>query len=172
MASKSKIKGSTFEREISKFLTELYNEPFHRVVGSGAYIGGSNAFRKGHLNENQIKSFKGDINAPDSWVKFNSELKSYADFSFHQLFTGSNKMLDAWIEQCCIVAESDDFNIVIFKITRKGTFVAVETKNKNLTFENHLVYNSSKYGQWAVMENELFWYLNKDTVRSLCTKKK
>jgi hypothetical protein len=168
MPSKSKIKGSTFERDIAKFLSELYGENFHRVIGSGAFVGGTNSFRKNKLDENQVKSFKGDINAPDSWVRFNSELKSYGDFAFHQLFTGSNKMLDNWIEQCYTVSEPDDFNILIFKITRRGTFVAVESKNNSLTFSNHLVYNNPKYGQWTIMDNELFWNINKDEVRRLC----
>jgi signal transduction histidine kinase len=79
MPSKSKNKGSSFEREIATFLSNLYSESFVRIPNSGAYIGGANTHRKNRLSENQIKSFKGDIVPPDSWVYFNAEAKNYAD---------------------------------------------------------------------------------------------
>ena len=67
MTSKSKIKGSSFERECAKFLSELYSASFHRNLnGSGAYIGGRNVFRKNTLSESQIRNSKGDITPPES----------------------------------------------------------------------------------------------------------
>ena len=45
MPSKSKIKGSSFEREIAKELSDLYNESFVRTPSSGAYVGGSKVAR-------------------------------------------------------------------------------------------------------------------------------
>ena len=59
MPSKSKIKGSGYEREVAKSLSETYNEPFVRVPNSGAYVGGINNHRKNFLDSNQTKSFKG-----------------------------------------------------------------------------------------------------------------
>ena len=85
MPSKSKTKGSSFEREVAKELSDLYNESFVRTPSSGAYIGGSNVARKEVLSEGQIQSFRGDIIPPDDWKYFNVECKSYADFPFHQL---------------------------------------------------------------------------------------
>ena len=38
MPSKSKAKGSSYERELAKFLSEKYNGSFVRVPNSGAYI--------------------------------------------------------------------------------------------------------------------------------------
>jgi len=71
MPSKSKIKGSAFEREMAKFLSEKYDESFVRVPNSGAYIGGKNQKRTDVLSEGQIRAFKGDIIPPDDWIYFN-----------------------------------------------------------------------------------------------------
>jgi hypothetical protein len=47
MPSPQKAKGSGFEREIAKYLSEKYGESFIRAPGSGAYIGGKNISNKG-----------------------------------------------------------------------------------------------------------------------------
>jgi hypothetical protein len=105
MTSPSKIKGNSFERQTADFLTSLYGEKFIRVPGSGAYICGKNTQRKQFLHEGQIRNFKGDIVPGESFPKFNAECKSYKDFPFHQLFSGSVKILEAWIDQCMDVAD-------------------------------------------------------------------
>lgn len=51
MPSKSKTKGSSFEREIAVYLSNLYKESFVRVPNSGAYTGGNNSHRKEFLHE-------------------------------------------------------------------------------------------------------------------------
>ena len=61
MPSPQKNKGSGFEREIAKYLSDLYGESFIRAPGSGAYVGGKNQSRTQILHEGQIRSFKGDI---------------------------------------------------------------------------------------------------------------
>ena len=67
MPSKSKAKGSSYERDLAKFLSEKYNGSFVRVPNSGAYIGGSNFHRATNLSEGQVRGFKGDIIPPDNW---------------------------------------------------------------------------------------------------------
>ena len=54
MSSPSKNKGSGFEREIAKYLSEKYSESFIRAPGSGAYVGGKNQSRTQFLHEGQI----------------------------------------------------------------------------------------------------------------------
>ena len=125
MPSKSKNKGSSFERDVAKRLTDLFGESFIRVTNSGAYIGGKNTARKDNLSEAQIRHSKGDIVPGPSFGRMNAEAKSYADFPFHQLFTGSCKQLDGWIEQMLEVADKGDFNILFMKFNRKGTYVVV-----------------------------------------------
>ena len=127
MPSKQKAKGSSWERDVAKFLSELYNESFIRAPGSGAYIGGKNTFRKNILDESQVKSFKGDIVPGESFAKFNCECKFYADFPFHHFLTMTKvNQLEEWLGQLLEVSDDNDFNILIFKINRKGAFVAVE----------------------------------------------
>lgn len=164
MPSASKNKGSSFEREIAKFLTDLYGESFIRAPGSGAYIGGKNQSRTQVLHEGQIRSFKGDIVPGLSFPKFNAECKSYADFPFHLLMSGECKVLDAWINQLMDVAETGDCSVLYMKFNRKGKFVAVQSKFTWVA-DNFIHYNSETTGEWIIMEFEHFFKLNKDLLK-------
>lgn len=168
MPSKSKSKGSSFERTYATFLSNTFGSPFIRVPNSGAFIGGKNNVRKSRLDENQAKTFKGDIIAPDTWMNWNCECKSYADFPFHQLLSGNVKVLDSWIEQCMAVADDGDFSFIAFKISRKGTFVAVKNCHEGLTFSNKMVYNNSKFGEWIITDSDSFWKLNTGIIENIC----
>lgn len=163
--SKSKIKGSTFEREVASYLSNLYDDSFVRSSFSGAYIGKSNAHRKTHLSENQTKSFKGDIVPPDSWIKFNAEAKSYADFPFHQVLAGSCKQLDGWLDQLMSVSDEGDLNILFVKINRKGRFVALQSKYTWVT-DQFMYYTSSKHGDWILADFDHFFNHNKDLLKT------
>lgn len=164
MPSTSKNKGSSFEREIAKFLTDLYGESFIRAPGSGAYIGGKNQSRTQVLHEGQIRSFKGDIVPGLSFPKFNAECKSYADFPFHLLMSGECKVLDAWINQLMDVAETNDCSVLYMKFNRKGKFVAVQSKFTWIA-DNFIHYNSEITGEWIIMEFDHFFKLNKDLLK-------
>ena len=170
MTSPSKAKGNSFERQTADFLTKLYGEKFIRAPGSGAYTGGKNTVRKQFLHEGQIRSFKGDIVPGQSFPMLNAECKSYQDFPFHQLFSGSVKILDSWIQQCADAADPGDFNIIFMKFNRKGTYIAVEAQpnNTDLVFTRHFNYTSGINGHWMIMQHDLFWELNSDTVKTLC----
>lgn len=170
MTSKSKNKGNSWERDVAKHLTNLYGETFIRAPGSGAYVGGSNTKRKEYLHEGQIRSFKGDIIPGQSFPKFNAECKSYADFPFHQLFNGSCKQLDAWLDQLLEASDDQDFNILIMKFNRKGKFVAVQFDQYYevpLFVEYHMLYQYRDY-RWAIMDYDRFWALNSEFVRIAC----
>lgn len=164
MPSKSKTKGSAWERNVAKFLTETYEEPFIRIPTSGAFTGGKNSFRMNNMQEGQILSRRGDIQPPDDWKFFNCEAKSYADFRFHQLFTGDNKVLDEWIIQTLDVAYDHDFNIILMKFNNKGTWVAFESK--------HGIFNvdrSIRYKDWIFCSWDSFWTPNHICyVKNLC----
>lgn len=170
MPSPSKAKGNSFERKVADFLTNLYDEKFIRAPGSGAYVGGKNAHRKQLLHEGQIRNFKGDIVPGQSFPKLNAECKSYKDFPFHQLFSGTVNILESWINQCMDVADTGDFNILFLKFNNKGTYVAVqvEPNNTNLVFTRHFNYGSKKNGHWFIMDHDTFFELNADVVRTLC----
>jgi len=170
--SASKRKGSSWERDIANHLSELYGEKFIRVQNSGAFVGGKNSARKQVLDQGQIRSLKGDIVPPSSWIHFNCEAKSYADFPFHQLFQGSVKLLETWVDQCMEVADQGDVNLLIMKFNRKGKFVAIQLQPdyKMLTFHQHLIYNSINHGEWALMDYDLFWQHNSEIIKKLSQK--
>lgn len=123
MAINSKNKGNTWEREVAKFLSSLFNESFIRSPSSGAFVGGSNAFRKDTLSESQLTMSKGDIVPPDTMLKLNIEAKFYGDMSFHQLIDNDCPQLNNWIDQSNFTSDAGDISFVIFKINRKGSWV-------------------------------------------------
>jgi hypothetical protein len=165
MPSPQKNKGSGFEREIAKYLSEKYSESFIRAPGSGAYVGGKNQSRTEFLHEGQIRSFKGDIVPGQSFSKMNIECKFYADFPFHLLLTGECRVIDTWIEQLMDVAEPDDINLLFMKFNRKGRYVAVQSK---LTWvsDNFVYYTSKKYGDWTIFEFDSFFTHNTDILKT------
>ena len=171
MPSPSKAKGNSFERQTADFLTNLYGEKFIRAPGSGAYVGGKNTHRKEVLHEGQIRSFKGDIVPGQSFSKMNAECKSYKEFPFHQLFSGEVKLLESWIDQCMDVADEGDFNIIFMKFNRKGTYVAIQAQpnQTDLFFTRHFNYASKKHSHWFIMDHDLFFELNAETVKALCS---
>jgi len=131
MSSKSKNKGKSWERSVCLILSELYNDSFIRVPGSGAFIGGTNEFRKETLSTEQIKLSRGDIIPPLNFPHFLAECKNYADFPFHQLLANNTiKLLDTWIAQVehDVISENDVW-LLFIKITRKGEFVLFNTNH-------------------------------------------
>lgn len=165
MPSPQKAKGSGFEREIAKYLSDLYGESFIRAPGSGAYIGGKNQNRTQILHEGQIRSFKGDIVPGESFPKFNAECKFYSDFAFHLLLSGEHKVLDGWLQQLLDVADPGDCNILFMKFNRIGRYVAVPCHLTWIT-DNFFFYGSKKVGDWYIMEFDTFMAQNKDILKS------
>jgi len=165
MTSPQKAKGSGFEREIAKYLSEKYSESFIRAPGSGAYVGGKNQVRKEVLHEGQIRSFKGDVVPGQSFKRMNIECKFYADFPFHLLLTGDCKVIDAWIDQLMDVADEHDVNLLFMKFNRKGRYVAVQSK---LTWvsDNFVYYTSKKHGDWTIFEFDSFFELNTELLKT------
>lgn len=168
MPSPQKQKGSSWERDVARFLTATYNESFIRAPGSGAYVGGKNKQRTQILHEGQIRSFKGDIVPGQSFPKFNAECKSYADFPFHLVLTGDCKVLDSWLDQMMDVSEEQDLNILFMKFNRKGSFVCVQTKLTWIT-DQFLYYTSKKHKDWLIIEFDHFFKLNKDLLKNYCS---
>jgi hypothetical protein len=169
MPSPQKQKGSSWERDVAKFLTSTYKESFIRAPGSGAYVGGSNQVRKQFLHEGQIRSFKGDIVPGESFKRFNAECKNYGDFPFHQLLQGECKQLDSWINQLMDVADPDDVNILFIKISRIGKFILVQDK---YTWDHsipHTIYFNKTYGTWKMFDFDSFWEYNTNIFKTLCT---
>ena len=168
MPSPQKAKGSGFEREVAKFLSDTYNESFIRAPGSGAYVGGKNQSRTEFLHEGQIRSFKGDIVPGQSFSKMNVECKFYADFPFHLLLTGDCKVLDGWLEQLMDVADPDDVNILFMKFNRKGKYICLQSKLTWIS-DNFTYYTSKKHGDWMIFEFDSFFKYNIEILKAYST---
>ena len=169
MPSPQKAKGSSWERDVARFLSGLYGETFIRAPGSGAYVGGVNKARKEYLHEGQIRAFKGDIVPGQSFPKFNAECKFYKQFSFHRLLQPEPlPQLEDWISQLMDVADDGDFNILIMKFNQIGKFIAVESKH-NSTNKNYIDYWSNTTGSnWRISDFEEFFTRNSELVKTLC----
>lgn len=148
---KSKDKGKGYEREVAKFLSDMYGESFIRTFTSGAFVGGQNASRKSTLSMGQIRSNKSDIIPPDEWNNFAVECKFYKEWPFHQLFTGDLALLDEWIDQLEQTSDRDDLKIIFMKFNRKGQWVCFPA---GLDF---LVDRSVDYKGWKFCSWEQFW---------------
>ena len=161
MPSKSKSKGNSWELEVSKFLSETYNESFLRIPSSGAFVGGKNNFRKTQIDSAQLQGKKGDIHPPAAWKHWNIECKSYADFPFHQLWYANVKILDSWIAQQHEVEDVGDLNLILIKISHKDKWVVFPTTLGFVT-DRCLVYKGWTFTSW----ND-FWLkeINRDLVK-------
>ena len=168
MTSPQKTKGSSFEREVAKFLSETYNESFIRAPGSGAYIGGKNQSRKNTLHEGQIRTFKGDIVPGESFKHLNAECKNYKEFPFNLVLSGDCKVLESWLDQLMTVAESSDLNILFLKITRKGKFVIVPN-NRTWVTDQFLYYTSNCHKDWLIIDFDHFFKHNTELFEVYCT---
>jgi len=168
MPNPQKQKGSSFEREIARYLSDLYKESFIRAPGSGAYVGGKNQARTQILHEGQIRSFKGDIVPGQSFPKFNAECKSYADFPFNLVLAGECKVLDGWLDQMMEVAEPGDLNILFMKFNRKGKFIVVQSSLTWIT-DHFLYYTSTKHKDWLILEFDNFFKHNAELLKKYCS---
>lgn len=162
----SKAKGNSWELNVAKTLSSLFNESFIRTPSSGGYIGGKNSARKQVLHEGQIRAMKGDIIPPMHWKHFNVECKSYAEFPFHQLFSNNPvKLLDNWIDQILEVADLNDINLIIMKFNRKGSYIAFEEKHlQHVVIKQHLVYTSESKQNWVFCDFDHFITNNVDYI--------
>jgi hypothetical protein len=94
----------------------------------------------------------------------NMECKFYGDILFHQIFQGSCKQLDIWIEQTHDAADDGDVNIIAIKINRKGKFICIEG-NDALNLEKGLNYKG-----WYFFDYDTFFEENMVPFAEICSK--
>jgi hypothetical protein len=164
MSTKGKAKGNNGERKIADFLTKLYGSKFIRVPNSGAFLGGSNRFRKASLDEGQIATFKADLIPPSNMRKLVIESKFYSDFPFHNLFKNvAVPLLDKWIEQAKTSADDGDFWVVVFRINHKGSFVVFD----KLLLDKFKIDDHVRYQTNIITDFEKFFTDNRDEIFEL-----
>lgn len=169
--SMQKNKGSGWERDVAKILTETFGYHFNRnIAGSGAFVGGKNAFRKNILTEEQLQFCMGDIAVPSEMKKMVVECKFYKEFPFHHfLINKPIPMLDGWIEQQMDIINEDSFWFIVFKINRAGSYIVIPEKLINIdnSLGNHSIYyyNNERF---IVTDFEPFIKLYKDQIAEKC----
>jgi len=171
MTSKQKAKGNSWELAICKFLGEHLGGHWMRVPNSGAYVGGKNVTRKVLLDSGQVRMVKGDIIAPENLPKMNLEAKNYKDIAFHQIIDGCCKQLNDWIDQTETPAEPGDLSLTIFKITRKGSWVAFrESLKDKFELKSYVHYQKTDDTAYIVTDYESFVIANKEKLIELGAK--
>jgi hypothetical protein len=163
MANRNKNKGKSFERQIAKFLTEIYGVSFQRVPNSGAYVGGMNSKRYETLTNEQKLLADGDLIVPSFLSHISFECKSYKDFSFSSLYCGKCALLDGWIEQAS--STKKPFWILFFKINNKGTYVVYKKNiSPNINSNDSKMFYKNEY---VIELAEHFMINNKETLKDL-----
>jgi hypothetical protein len=151
--ARSKRKGSSFERDIAKFLTDSYNETFIRTSNSGAYTGGKNSFRRKTLDRGRESVFLGDIAPPENWEVV-IECKNYKELDFHNIISNDSSRINKWLDEVRFDAETL-FHILFFKISRKGTYLAIPVEDLTIILDGF----GSSGGVIYPYEGTLYWIL-------------
>lgn len=129
----AKNKGNSFERKVSKILSERFKEKtgldssFRRNIDSGSFFGGSNQHRSSTYDTS--KATFGDVVTPPGF-KFNPECKHYkTPPSFGVLLKQENKQWDTWLGQAGQDAKnSDQQMLLIIKYNGINEFVMISSK--------------------------------------------
>ena len=124
MPSKSKIKGSTFERDVAKKLNEFFaTDQFSRAFGSGAFVGKSNWNKRKGMSTEVKNALAGDIMVPE-WFIFNVECKHYDKSPiYHNLLSSDGDIkMNEWLSKSIHDGlNTQTLPLVVFKTTRVFT---------------------------------------------------
>ncbi len=147
MSNTSKAKGKRGESAVCDMLSNVFGLPFMRVFTSGSFFGGKNIGRYDQFTKQQQDLNEGDIVVPEPLNHLSIEVKNYAEFPFHALFTGKCGQLDTWIQQASHTKKP--FWLLFFKITRKKTYVCHMKAYKLTTEDNMMIYQDKYYIELA-----------------------
>lgn len=154
----SKRKGSNNENECRKILDERFVgiTNFHRSPSSGAFVGGSNFYRKEQLNESQNLIFVGDIYCSRDDFAFTIEHKAYNEASFWDLFNDSSD-LHSWMKQAQHDADSVNKKpLLIVKYNNKKRIVFTHEKPFEEVF-SHREWNCYWLEDFLKLGDEFFF---------------
>jgi hypothetical protein len=63
------------------------------------------------------------------------------------------------------VADTNDLNVLFIKVTRKGKFIALQSKYTWIT-DQFMYYTSQKHGDWIIVDFDHFFKHNKDLLKT------
>jgi hypothetical protein len=165
MPSRGKAKGNSWERELASLLSSEFNLPFQRVPNSGAFLGGSNAFRRDSLDAKQARIMTGDLIVPEELNHISFECKFYKSFDYHQLYN-QNKQFEDWAQQANDGCNSDQIWFLCIKANRREPLIAF----RSATFIDIVSlgnYTSYKYKDFHIYITELKPFIKRAKERIL-----
>lgn len=126
-----KQKGSTWEAKLAKDLTYYsdHGQEFRRVVGSGAYMGGTNRAKNLNIHSGAQIALSGDVLGPDGWP-FSIEAKNTKAYPrFHLMFLQSDPVVDGFLQETCFDAYWNNLvPLLAMKRTFRGEFMMIPSK--------------------------------------------
>ena len=168
--AKSRNKGKSGERTLAALYQSVFGGSWKRVIGSGAFTGGKNAFRRETLSESQIKARSGDIHTPDFLPKLTLESKFYAEFPYHLLLTpGPVPLLDGWIAQTRDGAGEHDLWLLNWKVNRRAWNVVYDAKWTDFSVGNHCIYLDGDGTRYIIADLVQFLNTNREVILRLAS---
>jgi len=126
-----KQKGGSWEAKLAKDLTyySSHGNEFRKVVGSGAYMGGSNRAKNLNINSGAQIALSGDILGPDGWP-FSIECKNTkANPRFHLMLLNGDSAVDGFLHETCFDAYWNNLiPLLALKRTFRGEFMMIPRK--------------------------------------------
>lgn len=143
MPSRGKTKGNNWERQLADILGGIFELPFQRVPNSGAFLGGSNAFRRNDLDAKQERIMTGDLIVPEKLNHCSFECKFYKSFDYHLLYK-QNKQFEDWVKQAKEGCNINQIWFLCIKANRRDPIVAAENFELYEAF-SHVNFTSYKF---------------------------
>ena len=167
MPSRGKAKGNSWERELAGILAENFNLPFQRVPNSGAFLGGSNSFRRSNLDSKQERIITCDLIVPEQLNMLSFECKFDKTFDYHLLY-GRNLQLEGWIDQAKDGCNSNQIWFLCIKANRRAPLIVFSCPHflEFLSKHNYGTYNFKDQTVY-VTDLKNFITANKDLLLSL-----
>jgi len=126
-----KQKGGSWEAKLAKDLTyySSHGNEFRKVVGSGAYMGGTNRLKNLGINTGAQIALSGDILGPDGWP-FSIECKNTkANPRFHLMLLKGDSAVDGFLQETCFDAYWNGLiPLLAMKRTFRGEFMMIPRK--------------------------------------------
>lgn len=142
----SKKKGSAFERTVVKILEEHFiDKKFSRSNGSGAMIGGQNAYRAANFDNRALELMTSDVVCISGPFIYSVEAKNYNAFDgLTRLINGNSKIYE-WFNQAATDAiRANKRPLLIFKYNRTDIYSVCDISSlKDLDFK-HVLLDSNK----------------------------
>lgn len=158
LTSFAKSKGSGYEGEIAKFLTEFFGYKFERAPFSGAFLGGVNSVR--NVSDTLVQVLGGDIIPPSDLKYLYSECKR-GESTYIQLNKPDMPWIESWVKQNTLAKKLEGSKIFTFmRRNREPSFIIVEqdifdqiVTDPDFTFINYLCKYDNKHYIITIMTN-------------------